>query len=217
MACFAVGIVADILGIVGEARYLAVLDDLAAGVDVDADQVQAAEDRTLDASLVQLLAFLVIMIAFLFWFRRAYRNLPAFGAGMLRFRPGWAVWGWFVPILNLFRPKQIANDIWRASGPDEVEGVATGWLQRPVAAVVHVWWGAWLLTTWVGNFGGLRFLQAETLSEQQAVSRANIAAYLLSVATAVLAIVVVRAITARQEARIASLEANPATQDAPRA
>jgi hypothetical protein len=50
-------------------------------------------------------------------FRRAYRNLPALGAESPRFSSGWAVGAWFVPFLNLVRPKQIMDDIWRASDP----------------------------------------------------------------------------------------------------
>ena len=31
---------------------------------------------------------------------------------------GWAIGPWFVPILNLFRPWQIAVETWEGSDPD---------------------------------------------------------------------------------------------------
>jgi hypothetical protein len=62
-----------------------------------------------------LLATIVTIVFFIRWFRRAYLNLPALGAASLRFKSWWTIGGWFIPIANLFRPKEIANDIWRAS------------------------------------------------------------------------------------------------------
>ena len=59
--------------------------------------------------------FIATGVFFLFWFHRAYRNLPALG-GDRRYGTGWAIGSWFVPFLNAWRPKQIVNDIWRESG-----------------------------------------------------------------------------------------------------
>ncbi len=33
-----------------------------------------------------------------------------------RYGHGWAIGGWFVPILNFWRPMQVVNDVWRAGG-----------------------------------------------------------------------------------------------------
>ena len=49
------------------------------------------------------------------WMFRAYNNVDAVAPGARRYDGGWAIGSWFVPILNLFRPKQIINDIWRAA------------------------------------------------------------------------------------------------------
>ena len=64
------------------------------------------------------LVLLLVAVLFLAWFRRVYRNLEALGARGLRFKTGWAFWGWFVPLLGLLRPKQLLDDVWRASDPD---------------------------------------------------------------------------------------------------
>jgi len=75
-------------------------------------------DRTdLREGLVALLTFIAYLSAIVFfisWFRRAYRNLPVLGATGLRYRSGWTIGSWFIPIVGLILPKQIANDIWRA-------------------------------------------------------------------------------------------------------
>ena len=69
-------------------------------------------------ALLDFTAFVAAAVFFIRWFKRAYENLPALGARGLRFSASWAIWSWLVPFLNLFRPKQMANDIWRASEPD---------------------------------------------------------------------------------------------------
>jgi hypothetical protein len=60
---------------------------------------------------LQGLTYLATVTGFLVWFHRAYTNLHSLGMEPLRLRAGWAVGGWFVPILNLVRPKQIMSDI----------------------------------------------------------------------------------------------------------
>ena len=39
------------------------------------------------------------------------------GGRRLRYRPWWAVGAWLLPVFSLFRPKQVLNDVWRASDP----------------------------------------------------------------------------------------------------
>ena len=56
----------------------------------------------------------------------------------LRYGTGWAIGAWFIPIFNLFRPKQIANDIDRASAPDagHDQRLASARTRCPAALVV---------------------------------------------------------------------------------
>lgn len=91
-----------------------IVADPASVSSVEAD---ASDRRQALIGMLQLLLYLGTVLAFLVWFRRAYRNLPILGAESLRFSNGWAVGAWFVPFLNLVRPKQLADDIWRASDP----------------------------------------------------------------------------------------------------
>ena len=104
------------------------------------------EGSDLRVGAMALLDVVVFLTAFGFliaWTNRAYRNLPALGANDLRFTPGWAVGGWFVPFLNFVRPKQIMNDIWRGSSPEDYAG--DDWRGRSVTPLLHWWWGLWIV------------------------------------------------------------------------
>lgn len=185
--------------------HLGVVQALVAGEDISAERIFAADARQGAGGLAQLLAFLLTAVGFLFWFRRAYRNLPALGAEDLRFKPGWAVGAWFVPILGLIRPKMIANDIWRASDPDFSAASGNDWHDSAVAPLLHWWWATFLISSMVSQASGRMLLTAETLSEQQRADQIAVGADIASIISGVVAILAVRALTRRQETRIAEL------------
>jgi hypothetical protein len=85
------------------------------------------------SSLGSFLSFIIFMI----WFYRSHKNLQAYNSMGLKYSPGWAVGSFFVPILNLFRPYQIAQEIWTASDP---QASTVGWKQSKLSIVVIFWW-----------------------------------------------------------------------------
>lgn len=130
--------------------------------------------------------FLLTALAFLLFFHRAYSNLATLGPHERRYSPFWAVGSWFIPILNLFRPKQAANDIWRGSDGSRVP------------AVFHWWWACWLLggfTYVVCNREHMTVGQAKTLVLVEAAGEA------VALAAALCAASVVRLIARRQQLR----------------
>lgn len=84
---------------------------------------------------------------FLTWFYLAYSNLPKLGLGRLRLSSGWAIGAWFVPFLNLIRPKQIADDLWWATDGEADLSVGA---EPKTSPLLNWWWGTllagWLLT-----------------------------------------------------------------------
>jgi hypothetical protein len=88
------------------------------------------------------LVFLVSAGVFIAWFFQAYKNLRRLGVQNLPYGNGWAIGSWFVPILSLVRPKQIANEIWR--GSERGAALSSGWKLVPVPSLLHWWWGLFL-------------------------------------------------------------------------
>jgi hypothetical protein len=175
------------------------------------DELDASDIRQAIVALVQTVVFIFTAVMFIRWFKRAYSNLPALGAADLRFRAGWAIWGWFVPFLNLWRPKQMANDIWRASDPDAPTDQGTTWRDRSVPALFQFWWGGFVVLNFAYNAGFRLTLRADEIAEYSDAAVAYLVADSFSLITGVLAILVVRRTTQRQEARAAAVAAAPAT------
>ena len=177
----------------------------------------SAGDLYLWVGVVQAGWFLVTAGLWLAWFRRAYLNLPALGARRLRFRPWWAVGAWLVPVFSLFRPKQVLNDVWRASDPDLPPDQADTWRRRPVAELLGWWWLAFLASVLVRSITTeavhaaadlmLLGLLPERFERFQPSAGMQILADLLTVLCALLALRVVRRATARQHERATRLAA----------
>jgi hypothetical protein len=169
-------------------------------------------DRTdLREGLVALLtfvAYLFAIVSFISWFRRAYRNLPALGATGLRYRSGWTIGSWFIPIVGLILPKQIANDIWRASDPDERSDLGTLWQGDEVPALYQWWWGFFVVGSLLGNAAFRAELAADDIDGYRRAAVVTIASDFVDVVGATLAVLVIRRTTDRQEARAAVLAAS---------
>lgn len=121
-------------------RWVSDVNDLLSG-NVAAGSDGGAARSAVDGSLIFVyVANAVACIPFLIWFFMAYKNLDWRGIG-LRFTRGWAIGSWFVPFLNLARPKQIANDIWRWR---DLAPEGFDHSRSPVTPMLHWWWALYL-------------------------------------------------------------------------
>jgi Protein kinase domain/Domain of unknown function (DUF4328) len=174
-----------------------------------------ASGFALGVGVVQALWFLVSAALFLAWFRRAYTNLAPLGARRLRYGRWWTVGAWLLPVFSLFRPKQLLNDIWRASNPDLPPDMGDRWRHRPVSPLLGWWWMTFLASILVrsvtteavhaaASVMTLGLLPSQ-LDRFQASADVQVLAELLTVLAGLLALRVVRRTTLRQEQRAARL------------
>jgi hypothetical protein len=193
---FVVLIVADIVAIGVALHRKSLFDRILGSADFTSQEVESSTDVYESVGLFRSAVFIAIIVVWLVWFYRARVNAGRYGV-QLRHTKGWAVAAWFVPILNLFRPMEITDDIVRASDP------AVPLTQQSVVDVakhplVVVWWVVWLVDSVLGE----AWLTAQTNEDETAQPRlllTEAALTLVDVAAAALAILVVRLITARQE------------------
>ena len=147
----------------------------------------------------QLALAVVLPITFLAWMDRAYSNLTAFGY-QRRFDLGWAIGGWFVPIMNIFRPFQIMREIHALSGLDR-RPVADAALRATPTMVA--WWVTWFAMWALPQF--VETWDVDAAAEGSAHIVAQVVRYALAASCALLALPVVHAVTTRQTATIQRL------------
>jgi Domain of unknown function (DUF4328) len=183
-----VAVVVDVIAVAAGISEVRLYQQAADGNASQADLV-ADDSRQAIVGLAQFGVLIVGAVFFLRWFHRAYANLRALGAAT-QYGAGWAIGFWFIPILNLFRPKQMADEIWSGSGDDG----------EPAPGVVTWWWVAFILSGIVGQLAFRVNWNAEAISDFRSASWLYLAADVFSVAAGVLALTVITRVTARQEA-----------------
>jgi heme/copper-type cytochrome/quinol oxidase subunit 2 len=125
------------------------LHDIANWRRVSTQDAIDADNMVAGAVSGQIFVNLVVLILLIIWAWRATKNLQAWDAP-LKWRPGWAIAGWFIPIGMLWIPYQVVRDAWRLA-PMSEKGPANQqngtWLFGFLT-----WWGSIVLLR-IGGLG----------------------------------------------------------------
>jgi hypothetical protein len=95
---------------ISDYAQLLLLHRLEEGVYIEDSVITLNDVRQSILGILQVILNITFAIVFLFWFRRAYENLGRVKVNTA-YNSQWTIWGWIVPIMNLFRPLQIMNEI----------------------------------------------------------------------------------------------------------
>ncbi len=154
------------------------------------------------AGVLQTVALLATAVVFLVWFHRARVNAEVFDPFGHRMKRGWAVGGWFVPVVHFWFPRRIALDVWDASSP---------WNAPRPHGLVNAWWALWLVSTALTQAGNRMYSRAESPSEVQRAVGQTLFSDAVDIAAAVLAAVFVLTLTRMQDRKARSGPGMPVT------
>jgi hypothetical protein len=195
---------------------IAVLSDLmevsvisrAATIGITDAEADANDSRQQMIGILQVVLQLVTVIAFLVWFHRSHRNLSALGNERLKYTPGWAVGGFFVPFLNLVRPLQVMREIWHGSDPagyrrdTDPEMAPAARDAQPTPPLVGLWWALFLITNALGRIiFRMAFNEDATLEELKTVSQLQVAADLIDIPSTLVLFILIGRIATSQSIR----------------
>lgn len=165
----------------------------------------AADHRVTVATGATLAAELLAASAFIPWLFVLVRRLARGRPGTFRYRVGWAIGGWFVPILSFVRPKQMVDDAWAASEPGPVPTGSPWYL--------HAWWATWILSSLLRLVGAL--FTGDTPSSLVASDRLDAVGGVINIIPAFLAVALVVKLTYRARRLAAGAPPNPAGASPP--
>lgn len=206
----ACGVSAVLSGAADLNRYLLIGRSIDDPFSVSYDQLSGADGLAGLAAILRIVVILPTIVVFLVWLHRVYRNLDGpLRAGTLECSAGWAVGWWFVPFANLVKPRQIVIDAWKASDPGSADPAvaATHWRHRKPPALMNWWWGTWIGAGVLSRVAvGINNSASSRSGIQTSMLWASISSFLLT-AAAVLAVLVVRSVTARHTQRAENLAA----------
>lgn len=93
------------------------------------------------AGIVSMVMTLFVAIFSIAFTRTILRNLSSFNVVGLKTRE-WYIYGFLVPVLNLFLPVVVFQELWKASDPAILD-VET-WKESPASKAIYAWWACWL-------------------------------------------------------------------------
>ena len=151
-------------------------------------------------------ALVIGFLSYLVWKYKAYKNLNSFIFPPVRYRPGWAVATYFIPIAWYFLPYKIMKELWINSDPrfenlDEKEVMRI--LNKP-SNLLRVWWASFLLFSFIG-FAVPELTPDPELGELLNYYKVNVADQSATILMIVFTIVVIRKVSNRQEGRFEAL------------
>ena len=215
IASLMAGIVVDAIAVYFYASQLSLISRFFSGQQVASEELTSNDNRIAVVGAIQILIFLVTVVSFLVWIYQAHRNLPATGAQNLEYTPGWAVGGFFVPFLNFVRPFQVMKEIWKASDPDQELVEGEYWKYSDTTPALPFWWFAYIGAGLIGMISFQMARSVESANQFSSISLAElvnrlstatllgIVSEILSIIAALLVILLIKGITARQEEKMA--------------
>jgi Domain of unknown function (DUF4328)/Protein of unknown function (DUF2510) len=157
------------------------------------------------------LVSLAVLVLLVVWTYRSATNAQALGRNGARLGPLWAIFGWFIPLASFVLPYIVIQDLWRSSDADAPRG--EGWRSLPGSTLVRSWWALQVVTLFAAIVvPGMAVIGEWGTSPTETWLRAS---HVVGALASVLAILVVRGITARQAAQQAADPA-PTSRPAPR-
>lgn len=119
---------------------------MAAGDSLGSEEVEEYTTRQSVVSIVSIVIGLSWGVVFGLWLYRANKSVREMGIDGLQYTPGWGIGGFFVPFLNLVRPVQVTQEIWKASDPDNKVDDPTEWMLSRGSVLIWLWWGMVVLS-----------------------------------------------------------------------
>jgi len=187
------GVVVAAVGLWSSWQQLQLIQDLARGANIPDAVVEASDARQQLIGFGQLGLGLVSAVVFLMWTSAITKRLTQLGVIDMRYAPRWSVWGFIIPIVNLFRPYQVMSELWKAS--EVVPGPDDPWAKKPTPLIVGVWFAILILDTIVGRLASSRTF--DTIEQVTQIAWLTVLFDALGVVTALLALRLVAEIDGR--------------------
>jgi len=115
-------------------------------------------------SSLQTVTNILVIVFFFMWFRRAYGNIHRLNIGAVHYGEVHAIWSFIIPILNLFRPYQIAKEIFIKTQQSIKLHKASYTIKTNYIFIV-VWWIIYLINGFISRMVLRRSLKTTTYED----------------------------------------------------
>lgn len=193
-------IVIDVIALFSGILQYQLLSDFRIGAYGSQELATAAaesnDNRQMVIALSQFTVAIATIVLFARWIYRANFNVRQLGAQGLHFTPGWSIGYYFIPILMLWKPYQAMKEIWQASKNP------ASWTSVERGAILPWWWFFFLVSGMLGQTSLRLSLRAKEIDELISSTGIAIASDLVSIPSAIVALILIKQIYAMQMSHV---------------
>ena len=143
-------------------QYL-LLKSVAEGYSITPEVANANDFRQSIIAILFAILYLFSVVFFIQWFRRAYFNQEIKFKSMASTN-GWVSGAWFVPIMNLFKPFQLMQEIYENAENYLLDKEMID-EKKSRKSIIGWWWGLWIGTGVLSRISSSFLGSADDLGE----------------------------------------------------
>lgn len=179
-----------VIGIVSGYFELEILKNAQRGEFISDEEANASDTRQMIIGILQTGLYIASIVVFVNWFRRAYGNLNRIGITYLKHKESMAVWSWFIPIIFLFRPVQIMNEIWTET-QERIKKYDSNYILKSGGLIIGLWWALFIISNFIGRYVLKTAFKDETIEQLIEGSQAILISDIMQIPEALLVILIV--------------------------
>ena len=189
------------IGLISSYIELNLLKNIQLGEYTDENEYNSNDTRQGIIAIIQIGIYITSAVLFLNWFRRAYGNLHRIGIRHLKHKESMALWTWFIPIIVLFRPVQIMNEIWNTT-QEKIKKYDTSYLIKNGTLGIGLWWTLFIISNFIGRYAIKNAFKQNTIEQLLEYSQVMMVSDFMQILEALLVIWIVLQLS-KMETRLA--------------
>ncbi len=179
-----------VLGVVSGYYELELLKSVQFIGYIDESEANANDLRQGLIGILQFGIYIASIVFFLNWFRRAYGNLHRLGIGNLKHNEKMAILSWFIPVIFLFRPVQIMNEIWKET-QEQIKKLDPTYIIKSGGLLIGIWWTLFLISNFIGRYVLKTAFKQDTIDQLIEGSQATMISGIMQIPESLLVILIV--------------------------
>ena len=141
---FVLAVIVNIWSVISLIDQYSIYNEASQNNVISIETVEQSNSQMQLLTITQMILYFLIFISFCLWFYGVHEDLESLGAENLKYSHAQTFWGFVIPVVNIIRPYQVANEIWIKSSKESEKKSFT----------VLLWWLCILLTVVLGYASG---------------------------------------------------------------
>lgn len=182
-----------LIGLLPAYNEINLLESLKNGEYIDDATLVASDNIQGFVGIFQTILYIVSVVVFLNWFRRAYANLNRLNIST-EYEESMAGWNFVIPILSLYRPYKTMVEIWKKTQA-KAKTLNTNFIKNNNSYAISFWWALFIISNFIGRYIMKIAFKDETIEQILHGSQAIFFSDIMQIPEALLVIYIVKSIS----------------------